>query len=120
DAVSAGTGIRRTAPIGVNRDLLHIRHLDVQHFKTGFETFDRIAAGTWPELVGNESRIAEVRNRIGNKAVVDFLRVVDFLAARNSGNVDMTDLIEVVAQIARQVAIGDLNMIAVEQDLVSG
>ena len=90
---------------------------DIHDFETRFEAFDRIAPGARSVLVGNESRKAEVGDRVCNKTVVHFLGVVDLGTTRNACDMNMADPVEVVSQVASEVTIGDLNVIAIEENL---
>src|SRR5437899_3308073 len=74
--------------------------LDVQDLENLFEAFDRIASRSWPALVSDESGKSEVGYRICNETVVQFLGVVDLLAARDAGDMDVADPVEIVAQVA--------------------
>jgi hypothetical protein len=49
--------------------------------------------------------------------VVQLLRVVDFVAARIAAGVEVPDPLEMVADIPDDVAVHDLGMVDVEQDL---
>src|SRR5690348_15215693 len=93
---------------------------DVHDLEARFKALDRIAARPRAELMGDEAGVAEIRDGIGNKTVVDLLRIVDLRSAGHAGHMDVADLVKIVPQIARQVAIGDLYVIAIKKDLHPG
>jgi AraC family transcriptional regulator len=89
----------------------------VQDFEGGFEILDRIAAHAWPVFVSNESCVSKIRNGIRHESVIHFVSFVNFIAARNAGHVEMANPIEVVTNVTYKVAISDLNVVAIEENL---
>src|SRR6185369_8741737 len=81
------------------------------------EALDRIPP--WPRsvLVCDEARVSGFGDGVGDKAVVQFLCVVDLLPRRHAGDVDVTDVIEILAKIADDIAVHDLHVIDVVDDL---
>ena len=67
-----------------------------------------------------ESRVTKIGNRVRNETVVEFLSVVDLSAARNAGNVDVANTIEVVTKIASDISVCDLYVINVEKIFTRG
>ena len=70
--------------------------------------------------MGHESREAEVGDRLHHEPVVQLLRVVDFVAAWIAAGVEVADPLEVVADVPDDVAVHDLGVVDVEQDLHPG
>jgi len=90
---------------------------NVQYLEAPFQALHRIIPHRRPPLVGDKSVVAEIGDRIGDEPEVDLLFVVDFLPAGDPGDVEMTNVLKVVAQGPRYVAIGDLSVINVKQNL---
>src|SRR5262245_47747316 len=67
--------------------------------------------------MSDEAREAEVGNRVCNETVVEFLRVVDLLAARDASDMDVTDAIEIIPQVAGDISVHDLNVVDVKENL---
>lgn len=66
--------------------------------------------------MSHKTGVSEIGDGIGDEPVVEFLRIVDFLAAGHSCGVDVADVVEVIAQRARYVPISDLRVVNVIQD----
>ena len=81
------------------------------------EALDRIATRPGSVFVRDEAGVSGLRNRVGDEAVVELLRVVDLLPAGNAGRVNVADEIEVVAHVADDVAVHDLHVVDVVDDL---
>src|SRR5690606_14625132 len=69
------------------------------------------------ELVRDEAREAEVRDGGGDRAVVQLLRAVQLVAAGHAGGVEMRDVLAVVADGADDVALHDLHVVDVVEQL---
>src|SRR6478752_1910087 len=88
------------------------------------EDFDRalearlcVGRVSWRILVPNVSVELQVRDRLRDKPVVQFLRLVDFLPVRIPARVEMPDPLEVVADVAHDIAVHDLRVIDVVENL---
>ena len=91
--------------------------LDIEDFKTFFETLHGIFTGRRSMLVSDETRVTQVRNRIRNEAVIELLRVIDFQTARHTRGVNVVYPGKVISKVANDVAVCDLNMVDVEDNL---
>src|SRR5579862_6511760 len=89
---------------------------NVQNLEAPFKALYRIIPHRGPPLMGHEPGVSKIGDGVGDEPEVEFLFVVDFQAAGHSRDVDVTDVIEVIAQRPGYVAIGDLSMVNVIQD----
>src|SRR5262249_54128793 len=91
--------------------------LDIHNLETRLEAFDDVAPLRGPILMCDESGKPEIRDRVCNETEIQLLRIVDLLTAGDAGNMDVADAVDVFPQSAGDVAVGDLNVIDVEEDL---
>src|SRR5882762_7457609 len=82
------------------------------------ERLERIAASRH-ELVRDIALIVQIRHGGSNCVVVEFLAVVDFMATGNAAGMKMSDPVDVVADRPDHIALHDLHMIDVVQQLHS-
>lgn len=66
--------------------------------------------------MGHKSGVSKIGDRVGDEPEVEFLFVLDFLAAGYPCDVDVTDVVHVIAQRPRDVPIHYLSMVDVIQD----
>src|SRR5688572_21501585 len=90
---------------------------DVHDREALLEALDRVATWPRPPLVSDEAGVAGIGDGVGDEAVIELLRVVDLLAAGHAGHVDVADVVEVVPHVPRDVAVGDLYVVDVVDDL---
>src|SRR5271165_738205 len=81
------------------------------------QTFERIAPRRWPEFVRDVSCIAEAGDGLRDEAVVELLRVIDLMTAGHAAGVEMPDPLEILLDVAADVAVHDLQMINVAKNL---
>ena len=68
--------------------------------------------------MGDEAQKPEIGNRLGDEMIVQFLRIVVYLVASgHAAGMEMTDPLHVFADAPRDVAVHDLHVINVEQEL---
>src|SRR6188474_3044567 len=91
--------------------------LDVQNREALLEAFDRVPPWPRPVLVRDEAGVSGLGDRIRDEPIVQLLRAVDLLTGRHAGDVDVADVIEVVAEIADDVAVHDLDVVDVVDNL---
>ena len=89
---------------------------DVHNLEAPFKALHGIITHRRPPLVGHKSGVSEIGDRVRDEPEVEFLFVVDFLAARHSRHVDVADAVNVLAQDPRYVAIRDLSVINIVQN----
>ena len=65
----------------------------------------------------HEASESEVGDRLHDETVVQLLRVVDFVPARIAAGVEMADPLEVIADVADDVAVHDLGVVDVVENL---
>src|ERR1041385_7652275 len=70
---------------------------NVHDFEAAFKALHWIISHCRPPLVGYKSGIPEIGDRIGDEPEVEFLLVVDFLAAGHPCDVDVADAVNVIA-----------------------
>ena len=70
--------------------------------------------------MGYKSRVSEIGDRVRDEPEVQFLLVVDFLAAGHTCDVDVADAVNIVAQGSRYVAIGDLGVVNIDRIFTRG
>src|SRR5262249_51985768 len=68
-------------------------------------------------LVRHEACVAEIGDRFHHEVVVQLLRVVDLVPAGVAARVEVADPLEVVTDVAGDVAVHDLRVVDVEEDL---
>lgn len=68
------------------------------------------------EFLPDEALVAHLDDRFHDWAVVDLLRVVDFVAAGVAGGVDVADVVLVLTEAADHVAVHDLDVVDVKED----
>src|SRR5688572_28538210 len=69
------------------------------------------------EFLGDEAGEAGIENGAHDRGVVDLLVFVEFAAAGNTGGMVMADEVLVFAEAADDIAVHDLNVIDVEEQL---
>src|SRR5437764_14302815 len=82
-----------------------------------FEAGDGIAALSGRILMADIAGEVELGDGLRDEAVVELVGLVDFVAPGVAAGVEMRDVLEMVANVAHDVAIHDLGVIDVEQDL---
>src|SRR5579862_3787039 len=93
---------------------------DVHDLEAPLQALDWIVTHGRPPLVGDKPGVSQVGNRVGDEPVVKLLFVVDFLTAGYARGVEVADAIDVVAQCAGHVPIGDLSVVNIEQNFHAG
>ena len=92
----------RSLYLGSNREgespLTLSDELCVHNFETPFQTLDWIVTHGRPPLVGHKSGVSQIGDRVGDEPVVEFLFVVDFQTAGHTSDVDVADVVNVVAK----------------------
>jgi len=91
--------------------------LNVGNLEDLFQRLNWVLARRWLVFVSHEPPVAQVSCSLQQEAVIQFLRLVDFVPARHSCGVKMTDQRQMGANIRCYVAIHDLNVINVEKNL---
>src|SRR6185436_2732811 len=105
------------AVITTERRIMRMLTLNVHDREALLEALDGIASRPRSVLVRDKPRVPGLGNRVGDEAVVQLLRAVDLLTARHTGDVNVADVVEVIAEIADDVAVHDLHVIDVVDDL---
>ncbi len=72
------------------------------------------------EFVGEEAGVVEVGDGLGHGAPLEFLSIVEFVAAGNASSVEMANVLDVFSDRADDVAFHDLHVIDVVQQLHPG
>src|ERR1700722_6704973 len=88
------------------------------HLKCRGERVEGFAASRH-ELMRDISPIIQIRDGDGNGMIVEFLAAVDFMASRNTTGMKMSDEVNVVADGPDHIALHDLHVIDVVQQLHS-
>src|SRR5262245_10733507 len=109
-AAESGDGHRKR--IAARSSLLYIHD-----FKTLLEALDGISSGSWSPLVGHEPSVTKIGDSVCDEFEIELLRIINLLARRNAGDVDVADVIDIVAHDSRHIPIHDLNVIDVVDDL---
>ena len=81
------------------------------------QALDRIAAGRRSKFVRYIAGVSEVRDGFGDETVIQLLCVVDLMASRHAASMKVRDLLEVLLDIPADVAVHDLHVVNVEQQL---
>ena len=89
---------------------------NVHNLEAPFKALHGIIAHGRPPLVGHKSGVPKIGDRVRDESEVEFLFVVDFLAAGHTRYVDVADAVNVIAQGPRYVAIRDLSVVNIKQD----
>src|SRR5262245_10200751 len=102
------------------RDFVVAFPLHVHDVEDAAQAFQRVAARRRPVLVRDVSGEAQIGDRLGHEPVVELLRVVELAAAGNAGGMEVRDPRKVVANVRANVAVHDLDVVDVEEDLHAG
>ena len=89
---------------------------DVKDLECLLQTRGRVGALRGTALVPDVSGVVRLRDRSGNEAVVQFLIIVQFVAARVAGRMEALNPLDIVANRAHYVAIVDLRVVDVIED----
>ena len=73
-------------------------------------------AGGRAPLMGDEAVVIHFSDGTRNERVIELLRIIDFTPGRHARDMDVTYLVEVIAQSTDDVAIHDLHMVDVVYD----
>ena len=65
------------------------------------DAFEGVPTGSGTELVGDIARVSRVGDSLGHEAIVDLLRIVQFVARRNSRGVEVRDPVDVRKLVKR-------------------
>src|SRR5579863_2053341 len=68
-------------------------------------------------LVSDEAGVVQIRDRLSDEVVVQLLALVDIVTPRVAAGMEMADPLKVIADVADDVAVHDLSVVNVEQDL---
>ena len=90
---------------------------DVENPDCLLEAGKRVAPWRGRVFVRHISRVPQIRDGLGNKAVIQFLGLIQFVPSRIPARMEMANLLEVVANIAHDVTVHDLRVINVVEDL---
>src|SRR5690606_21789736 len=92
--------------------------LDVEDRDRFRDALERIAPGCRTPLVAHVAvEIVEIGDDLGEIPVVDLLRAVDLVAGRHAGDVEVSDPAARLADSAREIAIHDLQVIDIADEL---
>ena len=72
------------------------------------------------EFLADVPLIADFEQRLHDWRIVDFLLLIELTAARVAGCVHMRDVVTVLAKARNDIAVHDLNVIDVEEQLQIG
>src|ERR1700679_2704934 len=81
---------------------------NIHDFQSLGEALDWIAPWGGSVFVGDVAGIAEVGDGLRDETVIDFLSVVEFMAAGDATSVEVADPREVLLDVAADVAVHDL------------
>src|SRR5262245_16685489 len=71
----------------------------------------------WNEFLPDKTLVSRGGDRLHDAGIVDLLRVVDLVTARITGRVVVSDIVLVLLQPHNHIALHDLHVVDVEQDL---
>src|ERR1035441_1543867 len=92
-------------------------YLHGEDFDCLLEAGRRVASLSGRVFVAHVPGEIQVGDGLGDEPVVQFLRLVDFLAPRIAAGVEVPDPLYVVADIAHDIAVHDLGVIDIVEDL---
>src|ERR1019366_2669948 len=95
----------------------HEACLDGEDLDCLLEAGRRVASLRWGVFVAHVPGEIQVGDGLGDKPVVQFLGLVDFLASRIAAGVEVPDPLYVVADVAHDIAIHDLGVIDIVENL---
>src|ERR1035438_648254 len=94
-----------------------LSYLDGEDFDCPPKAGRRVASLRGGVFVAYVPREVQVGDGLGDEPVIQFLRLVDFLAPRIAAGVEVPDPLYMVADVAHDIAIHDLGVIDIVEDL---
>src|ERR1017187_4206423 len=94
-----------------------LSYLDCEDFDCPPEAGRRVASLRGGIFVAHVPGEVQVGDGLGDEPVVQFLRLVDFLAPRIAAGVEVPDPLYMVANVAHDIAVHNLGVIDIVEDL---